>query len=148
MVPGVLADLQVAEFPNRTFFGKVVRTAGAILPTSRTLLTEVRVPNPKGELLPGAFGEVSFHITLPQEPLIIPSNTLLFRAKGTQVALVDKNQIVHLQNIVLGRDFGTSVEVISGLTEGESIIVNPSDSISEGTSAITEETPKVTAMPK
>jgi hypothetical protein len=64
------------------------------------------------------------------------------------VALVDKNQIVHLQNIVLGRDFGTSVEVISGLTEGESIIVNPSDSISEGTSAITEETPKVTAMPK
>jgi len=148
MVPGVPADLRVAEFPNRTFSGKVVRTAGAILPASRTLLTEVRVPNPKGELLPGAFGEVSFHITLPHEPLIIPSSTLLFREKGTQVALVDKNQIVHLQNIVLGRDFGTSVEVISGLTEGDSIIVNPSDSISEGTSVTIEETPKVTATPK
>jgi membrane fusion protein (multidrug efflux system) len=147
MVPGVPADLQVAEFPNRTFSGKVVRTAGAILPVTRTLLTEVQVPNPKGELLPGAFGEVRFHITLPQPPLIIPSNTLLFRAKGTQVALVDTNRTVHLQNIVLGHDFGTSVEVLSGITEGDSIIVNPSDSISEGTSVIIETT-KATAAPK
>jgi RND family efflux transporter MFP subunit len=148
MVPGVPAELRVAEFPNRIFSGKVVRSAGAILPASRTLLTEVQVPNPKGELLPGAFGEVKFQIRLPQEPLIIPSNTLLFRAKGTQVALVDKNQTVHLQSIALGRDSGTSVEVFSGLTERDSIIVNPSDSISEGTSVIIGETPKVTAKPK
>ena len=148
MVPGVPADLRIAAFPNRTFPGKVVRTAGAILPTTRTLLTEVQVPNPKGELLPGGFGEVSFQLTLPQEPLIIPSNTFLFRAKGTQVALVDKNLIVHLQKIVLGRDFGPNVEVLSGLTEGDSIIVNPSDSISEGTSVIIVETPKVTNGPK
>lgn len=148
MVSGVPAELRVAEFPNRIFSGKVVRTAGAILPASRTLLIEVQVPNPKGELLPGTFGEVRFKITLPQEPLIIPSNTLLFRAKGTQVALVDKKQTVHLQSVSLGRDFGTSVEVISGLTESDSIIVNPSDSVSEGTSVIMGETPKVTAIPK
>jgi RND family efflux transporter MFP subunit len=150
MVPGVLADLRVAEFPNRIFPGKVVRTAGAILPASRTLLTEVQVPNPKGELLPGAFGEVRFQITLPQAPLIIPSNTLLFRSKGTQVALVDKNQTVHLQNVVLGHDFGTSVEVLSGLTEDASIILNPYDSISEGAPVTIEqgETPKATVMSK
>jgi hypothetical protein len=111
----------------------VVRSAGAIVPNSRTLLTEVRVLNRKGELLPGSFGEVKFHIALPHAPLVIPANALLFRSKGTQVALVTQNLTVHLQNVALGSDFGTSAEVVSGLTPQDSIIVNPSDSISEGT---------------
>ncbi len=148
MVPGVPAELRIAAFPNRTFPGKVVRNAGAIYPASRTLLTEVQVPNPKGELLPGGFGEVSFQLTLPQDPLIIPSNTFLFRSPGTQVALVDKNQTVQLQKIVLGRDFGSHVEVLSGLKESDSVIVNPSDSIIEGTPVIIVETRKVTDVPK
>jgi RND family efflux transporter MFP subunit len=143
MVPGLPVALRVAEYPDRSFSGKVVRSAGAILPTSRTLLTEVRVPNPKGELLPGAFGEVTFKMALPREPLIIPTNTLLFRAKGTQVALAQNNQ-VHLQSVVLGRDFGSSAEVLSGLTEADSIIVNPSDSIAEGSSVIVVVPPKAT----
>ena len=142
MVPGVPAVLRVAEYPDKTFSGKVVRTSGAILPSSRTLLTEVQIPNPQGELLPGAFGEIRFQLTLPREPLVIPSNTFLFRAEGTQVALFDKNHTVHLQKIVLGRDFGTTVEVLSGLTEEDAVIVNPSDSISEGTPVSLEETPK------
>jgi RND family efflux transporter MFP subunit len=133
MRPGMRADLTVDEYPNLTFPGRVVRSAGAIVPNSRTLLTEVWIPNRKGELLPGSFGEVKFHIVLPQAPLVVPSNTLLFRSKGTQVALVTRNQTVHLQNIALGRDFGTSAEVVSGLTPQDSIILNPSDSISEGT---------------
>ena len=142
MVPGVPAVLRVAEYPDKTFTGNVVRTAGAIHPSSRTLLTEVQVPNPEGELLPGATGEIRFQIALPREPLIIPSNTFLFRAEGTQVALVDGNRTVHLQKIVIGRDFGSSVEVVSGLSESDSVVVNPSDSISEGASVVLEETVK------
>ena len=133
MRQGVRADLSVDEYPNLTFPGRVVRSASAIVPNSRTLLTEVQIPNRKGELLPGSFGEVKFHIALPHALLVIPSNTLLFRSKGTQVALVTQNQTVHLQNVALGNDFGTSTEVISGLTPQDAIIVNPSDSISEGT---------------
>ena len=144
MVPGVPAVLRVAEYPDKAFTGKVVRTAGAIHPSSRTLLTEVQVPNPEGELMPGATSEIRFQIALPREPLIIPSNTFLFRAEGTQVALVDGNRTVHLQKIVIGRDFGSSVEVLSGLNESDSVIVNPSDSISEGAPVVLEETVKPT----
>jgi RND family efflux transporter MFP subunit len=133
MRPGTRADLSVDEYPNQTFPGRVVRSAGAIVPNSRTLLTEVRVLNRNGELLPGSFGEVKFHIALPNAPLVIPANALLFRSKGTQVALVTQNLTVHLQDVALGRDFGTSAEVVSGLTPQDEIIVNPSDSISEGT---------------
>ena len=141
MIPGVTAELLVAEYPNKAYPGKVVRTAGAILPSSRTLLTEVRVPNSKGELLPGAFGQVRFQLAQPREALIIPTNTLLFRAKGTQVALVSQNRTVHLQNVTLGRDFGTSAEVLSGLSQEDQIIVNPSDSISEGSSVALVQAP-------
>ena len=134
IVIGVPAELKVAEYPNRAFPGRVVRSAGAILASSRTLLTEVRIPNAKGELLPGAFGEVTFHLVLPRAPLVIPTNALLFRSKGTQVALVSPNRTVQLRNVTLGRDMGTSAEVLSGLAPDDTIIINPSDSISEGSS--------------
>jgi RND family efflux transporter MFP subunit len=142
MQAGVPAELKVAEYPDRAFTGKVVRSAGAILPSSRTLLIEVRIPNPGGELLPGAFGQVKFQLALPEKPLVIPTNTLLFRANGTRVALVVDNRSVHLQDVSLGRDFGTSAEVLSGLTQSDPIIVNPSDSIREGSSVTVVEAPK------
>jgi RND family efflux transporter MFP subunit len=131
MVIGIPAELHVAEFANRTFAGKVVRTAGAIDPASRTLLTEVDVPNPKGEILPGAYAEVAFHLKGQVQPLVVPSNTLIFRSAGPQVAIVERNH-ARLRSVTIGRDFGTSLEIISGLRDTDDVIVNPPDSLSDG----------------
>jgi RND family efflux transporter MFP subunit len=130
---GAPVDLETPGTKGKKFSGQVVRTAGAIDPVSRTLLTEIRVPNPKLELVPGEFGEVTFHFHSSKSVLIIPASALLFRAEGTQVALMQGNGQVHLQDIQLGRDLGISVEVISGLTQDDAVIENPSDSITEGT---------------
>jgi RND family efflux transporter MFP subunit len=130
---GVPAQLHVPEFPGRSFSGKVVRTSGAIDASSRTLLTEIQIPNPKGELLPGSYGTLQFNFASAQPALILPANTLLFRAQGTQVAVVDANQTVHLKDVAVGQDLGTSYEVLSGLDPSANVIVNPSDSIAEGT---------------
>ncbi|HEY4741620.1 MAG TPA: efflux RND transporter periplasmic adaptor subunit [Candidatus Acidoferrales bacterium] len=132
MVAGVPADLEIPEFPHRTFPGKVVRTAGAIDAASRTLLTEVQVPNPTGELLPGSYATVNFHLKFVDPPLVIPSNTLIFKAQGTQVAVVTQKGAVHLKSVTLGRDLGTSMEVLSGIDANDSIVLNPPDSIGEG----------------
>ncbi len=132
IAPGVSADVEVPEVAGQKFPGEVVRTAGAIDPGTRTLLTEVRVPNPKGALVPGAFGEVTFHLRSSRATVVIPSNTLLFRAQGPEVALVQGDGKVHLQSVQLGRDFGNSLEVLSGLRPEDSVITNPSDSITEG----------------
>jgi len=132
MNPGVPADLQIAEFPHRTFPGNVVRTSGAIDPSSRTLLTEVQVPNPTGELLPGAYATVDFHLKLVEPPLAIPSNTLIFRAQGTQVAVVTPQGTAHLKNVTMGRDLGTTMEVLNGIDASDTIVLNPPDSIGEG----------------
>lgn len=133
VVLGVSADLEVPGAAGKTFAGQVVRTAGAIDPVSRTLLTEVHVPNPTLELVPGEFGEVTFHLRSSKPVLIIPASALLFRTQGTQVALLQEDGRVHIQNIQLGRDLGNSVEVVSGLTAASSVIENPSDSITDDT---------------
>jgi RND family efflux transporter MFP subunit len=132
IAPGVSADVEVPEVAGQKFPGTVVRTAGAIDPSTRTLLTEVRVPNPQGALVPGEFGEVTFHLRSSRPTVVIPSNALLFRAQGPQVALVQGDGRVHLQSIQLGRDFGNSLEVLSGLRPEDLVITNPSDSIAEG----------------
>jgi multidrug efflux pump subunit AcrA (membrane-fusion protein) len=113
--------------------GKVAHTSGAIDPASRTLLTEVQVPNPKGELLPGSYAQVTFEISSAVPPLLIPSNALIFRSAGTQAAVVDANHRARLTKITLGRDFGNNLEVLSGLQPSDSVIVNPPDSLAEGT---------------
>lgn len=136
--PGIQADLHVAELPGRVFSGKVVRSAGAIDPASKTLLTEVDVPNPKGDLLPGAYVQAVFHLKTGAPPLTIPSNTLIFRS-GTQVAVAESNK-AHLRNIVIGRDLGNSLEVISGLQPSDSVILNPPDSISDGAAVSIQQT--------
>jgi len=130
-LPGVEADLTLAEFPHRSFRGTLVRNADAIDPASRTLLTEVDVNNPTGELLPGAYAEV--HLKLPSTvaTYVLPVNTFLFRSEGLQVGVVREGK-AELLPVVLGKDFGTEAEVISGLDGHEQVIVNPPDSLVSG----------------
>ncbi len=145
MVAGVPTDLQIPEFPHRTFPGKVVRTSGAIDPASRTLLTEVQVPNPMGELLPGAYATVHFHLKLVDPPLSIPANTLVFRAQGTQIAVVTPQNTVHLKDVTIGRDLGTSIEILTGIDPNDTIVLNPPDSIGEGDAVSVKNTPAAPA---
>jgi RND family efflux transporter MFP subunit len=131
--PGTTADLTLTEFPDKRFKGTLVRTASAIDAASRTLLAEFEVDNRTGELLPGAYAQVHFKLKNENKSLVLPINTLLFRAEGTQVAVVGSDSRVALMKVVLGRDFGTSVEIVSGLSGDEAVILNPSDSIVAGT---------------
>ena len=129
---GGAVDLETPGTKGKKFAGRVVRTARAIDPVSRTLLTEIRVPNPKFEIVPGAFGEVTFHLHTSQPVLIIAASSLLFRAQGPQVALAQGDGRVHLQAVQVGRDLGNSVEVVSGLRADDEVVENPSDAITEG----------------
>lgn len=130
--PGMQADLTLDEFPGRRFAAVLARTAESIDVASRSLLTEFDVDNPKGELLPGSYAQV--HLKLPTETSTfkLPVNTLIFRTEGLQVATVIGGTRVALTPVTLGRDFGTSVEVITGLTGNEQVIVSPPDSIQTG----------------
>ncbi|HEX3685280.1 MAG TPA: efflux RND transporter periplasmic adaptor subunit [Bryobacteraceae bacterium] len=129
--PGVTAYLTLSEFPARQFHGRAVRNANAIDTSSRTLLVEVDVNNPTGELLPGSY--VSVHLKLPSkiEAVTVPVNTLLFRSEGLRVAIVRSGRTA-LVPVTIGRDFGDTVEVVSGLGRNDSVIVNPSDSLVPG----------------
>ena len=130
--PGVRARIELASLPGRTFSGSVVRNADAIDPGTRTLLTEIDVPNPKGELLPGAYAQVHFALTVQLPRLTIPVNAVLFRAEGASAAVVDATGKVHLQRIQFGRDYGRELEVLSGIQSSDSIVLNPSDSLEDG----------------
>jgi RND family efflux transporter MFP subunit len=129
---GAMATLTLDEFPGRVFHGKIVRNSNAIDMASHTLLVEVDVDNPTGELLPGAY--VSVHLKLPSEvrAVTIPSNALLFRQEGLRAAVV-RNGRTELVPIKIGRDFGKAVEVVNGLKADEPVILNPADSIISGT---------------
>jgi RND family efflux transporter MFP subunit len=129
--PGVGAELTFAEYPNRTFQGKIVRTSKSIDPASRTLLVEVDVDNRKGELVPGAYTQVHFKLGTEQPTLIIPVPTLIFRSQGLQVATVVDGK-AKLVPITIGRDDGRTVEVIAGLQPSDQVIQNPPDSIVDG----------------
>jgi RND family efflux transporter MFP subunit len=129
---GITADLTLAEFPGRRFQGKLVRTANAIDPTSRTLLVEIAVDNPTGQLFTGSYAEVHFKLPTPTTSLILPVNTLLFRSEGLRVATVGQGQKVELKQITIGHDFGSEVEVVAGLNGNENVILNPPDSVVEG----------------
>jgi RND family efflux transporter MFP subunit len=128
---GANAVITLDEFPNQKFRGKVTRTSDSIDLNSRTLNTEVDVDNPTGQLLPGAY--VTVHLKLPgrSHAVTIPSNTLLFRSAGLQVGVV-RNGHAQLVPIAIGRDYGATVEVVSGLKPTDAVIVNPSDSLISG----------------
>jgi len=129
--PGLKADLTLAEFPGRHFEGTLVRTADAIELASRTLLVEIEVRNPTGELLSGAYAEVHLKIPGSVATFTIPVNTLLFRAEGLRVASVQDGK-ASLIPVTLGRDYGSEVEVLTGLNGDERLVVNPPDSIVSG----------------
>jgi RND family efflux transporter MFP subunit len=139
--PGGPADLTLAELPGRRFPARIVRTSDAIDPVSRTLLTEVDVDNPAGELLPGAFLSVHLKLAAKGSSVVIPVNTLIFRAQGMQVAVV-RGKEAELVPIMIGRDYGTEVEVVSGVTTEDRVIENPSDSLTSGTEVRIREAPR------
>src|SRR5580700_6574503 len=129
---GQTAQLSVSENPDARFPGQVTRTANALDPSSRTLLVEIQAANPAGKLMPGMYVQVDLNLPRKDPPLLIPSDTLVVRSEGTLVALVGADNVVHYKRILVGRDFGDRIEVLSGMNEGERAIVNPNDSVQDG----------------
>ncbi|MGH9647943.1 MAG: efflux RND transporter periplasmic adaptor subunit [Bryobacteraceae bacterium] len=138
---GLKACLSLAEMTGRSFCGHVVRTANAIDPSTRTLLTEVDVPNPSGALLPGAYAQVHFDVRLSGQRLSLPINALLFRPEGTMAAVVTADSHLVMKPLTIGRDFGNAVEVLTGIDVADRVVVNPPDSLQQG------EQVKITAQP-
>jgi len=129
---GQSAELTFNELPGKVFGGQVARSAGALDPATRTLLVEVQVANPKGELLPGMYANVTIRAKREDPPLLIPSEALITRAAGTLVAAVDGSGRVHFQPVRVGRDNGAEIEVLAGAQEGMKVVVNPNDQVREG----------------
>lgn len=130
--PGTPADLTLAQYPGRVFHGRVVRTARAIDPSSRTLLVEVDVPNPDGALLPGDYTQVHFHVKVRKQAMIIPVSTLIFRQQGLRVATVVNGDMVKMVPITISQDDGRVAQVIEGLQPDSLVVQNPPDSILSG----------------
>jgi len=132
IAPGQKAELTFQELPGRVFEAKVTRTAGAVEPSSRTLQVELQVPNPRGEILAGSYAQVRFTEVADAHGLTLADNALVFRAQGSQVAVVGSDNKVQMRSIKIGRDFGSFVEILSGLDANDRAIVNPPDSIADG----------------
>ena len=130
--PGVEVELLFNEHPGKQFPATLVRTARALDPTQRTLRVELQVDNSQGELFPGAYTEAHFKIPGRTTSVRVPATALIFRAKGLQIATVGSDNKAHLRTIIQGRDFGTSVEVLSGVNAEDLVIINPPDSLADG----------------
>jgi RND family efflux transporter MFP subunit len=130
--PGLKSYLTLSEFPGRHFPGELVRTAGAIDTATRTLLTEVDVDNASGDLRPGAYAEVHLMIPEGSRSLILPVSALIFRSEGLRVGVVRDGNKAELVPVILGKDYGNEVEVVSGIVENDQVISNPPDSLSSG----------------
>lgn len=142
IVSGQLAELSLPELPGRTFPAKVIRTAGVIASDSRTLLTELEVDNPKGEILAGSYAQVRFTEAKMPPELTLPANTVMFRAEGPQVGIVGEEGKVELRPVKLGRDFGQIIEVLAGVDAKDRVIVNPSESLVNGCMVAASKTEK------
>jgi RND family efflux transporter MFP subunit len=129
---GQHATIIVPDLGGRKFSGLVTRTSNALDPASRTLLVEVQVDNAGGALIPGMYSEVDLAVPRAAPPMLIPSDTLVVRGDGPQVAVVDPDGMVHFKLIHLGRDLGINIEVLDGLEVGQNLAVNPGDSVREG----------------
>jgi RND family efflux transporter MFP subunit len=145
--PGVEAVVRVPEIPDRGFPGKVTRIATALQPGSRTLLTEIDVPNPDGALSPGIYCTVELFIPRKTPSAIIPADAVVFDQNGLHVAVV-QNGIVHLQKITIARDFGTEVEVHDGVKAGDQVVLNPMVNLAEGSKVATREVQVASSAPK
>jgi len=129
---GLVAKILVQEFPGQDFDGTVTRAAGALDPQSRTMQVEVQVPNHEGKLYAGMYGQVKFLLADENAPIVVPANAFLFHTEGPQVAILVNENRIHWQNIHVGRDFGTNLEVLDGLTENTKVVINPTDDLHEG----------------
>jgi RND family efflux transporter MFP subunit len=131
LAPGVEAIVRVPELPGVDFRGTVTRVASALQPGTRTLQTEIDVPNPEGTLTPGTYCDVELQIPRKTQSLIVPSESIIFNRNGLGVAAVE-NGIVHIRNLTIVRDRGTSIEVSDGVKNGDQVILNPPADLVDG----------------
>ncbi len=139
---GQAAEMTLSEVPGRVFQARVIRTAGVIAPDSRTLLVELEVDNSKEEILAGSYARVRFTEAKMQAALMLPANTIMFRAEGPQIGVVQADGKVELRSVKLGRDFGQTIEIVAGAGPKDRIIVNPSESLVSGCMVAVSETTK------
>lgn len=133
MTPGLTAQVTVQELPGRTFTGRIVRTSHAIDVASRTLLVEVDIANPGFVLLPGMYSNVTVQFAHSQAPLIVPATALVIRSAGTQVMVLDTaTSVIHLKPVVVGRDYGATIEILSGISEGMVVVTDPNADLMDG----------------
>ncbi|MGC2661653.1 MAG: efflux RND transporter periplasmic adaptor subunit [Bryobacteraceae bacterium] len=130
--PGMPAEVSIQELPGRHFAGKITRVSGSLDSSTRTLLTEIQVPNPEGKILPGMYANVQMAVSRTLLPILIPGDAIVTRATGASIAVVDPDDTVHYHAVQLGRDYGLEVEVTSGLRDGQEVVVNPTDDVREG----------------
>jgi RND family efflux transporter MFP subunit len=130
------ANVDVREFPNEQFRATVVRTSSALDPATRTLRTELHIPNPEGRLMPGMYVQVRFAVDNRHGAMVIPANTLVIDSTGVGVVTVDSQSRIARKSVRLGRDFGREVEVVSGLTPNAKLVVSPRDDVADGESVI------------
>jgi RND family efflux transporter MFP subunit len=131
---GLNAELHFSERPGQTFVAQAIRTSRALDPASRTLQVELQLDNRNGDLFPGAYTEIHFKLPSAGQTFRVPSNTVLFRAQGLQIATVDGSHKIKMKTIIQGRDFGKTIEILDGVDPQDNIVVNPSDSIEDGLS--------------
>src|SRR5712664_684596 len=144
---GQTFDVQVGAQSAKTYPGKVISTSGAVSPDSRTMLVQLQVDNSKNEILPGSYATVRVPQVALGKLVTLPDNTLIFRGKNMQVGVVDAKGAVQLRDVKVGRDFGVQSEILSGVTQSDKVIVNPSDSLTTGTSVRIAAAPAASATP-
>ena len=132
IAPGQNASVTFREIPDKTFNAKVVRTAGALDPAARTLLTELQLPNADGRFLPGMYAEIEFALPHDGRTLLVPGNAVMIRSDGPEVLVVDAKQTIRARAVKLGRDLGDKVEILSGLSSSGALVANPADQLREG----------------
>jgi RND family efflux transporter MFP subunit len=129
---GETAIIRVNEFQGRQFPGKIIRTSDSLDPSSRTLLTEIHIPNPNHTLRPGMFSSVKFTLDRTARTILAPASVMLFDSGGTRVAIVKPDQTLHFQKVTPGRDYGSTIELVAGVNPGDRAVINPSDELAEG----------------
>jgi RND family efflux transporter MFP subunit len=129
---GLKAQLHFAERPGKTYDAVTVRTSNALDPTARTLQVELQLDNRESQLFPGSYTEIHFKLPSSTDTLRLPANTILFRSDGLQVAVVEDQDTIKIKKVVQGRDFGKTVEILTGVDPTDAVVVNPPDSINDG----------------
>ncbi len=144
---GQTFNVQVGAQSAKTYPGKVISTSEAVSPDSRTMLVQLQVDNSKNEILPVSYATARVPANVLGKVLTLPDNTLIFRGKSLQAGVVDANGVVQVRDVKVGRDFGVQSEILSGVTESDKVIVNPSDSLVTGTTVRVGATPAASPSP-